>query len=227
MKWNPAPPEAVSAFAAATKDIEGLERRKMFGYDAVFAHNRMVAGLHEVGMVLRLPDEDRERFVAEHQSKPFVVMGRVMREYVVVPESLYADTKALSRWVRDGLDYAASLPPKSKSGPNGKKKAAAKTKPAPPKPTRPAPAPSKAARSKTTKAGKAKPAGNATQETAVQGGSRAPHPLRARPRPSSRARLEQDLDATVLLPAARAVVVGDRVALAVALSHAGSRAAAD
>ncbi len=67
MKWNPAPPEAVSAFAAATKDIDGLERRKMFGYDAVFAHNRMVAGLHEVGMVLRLPDEDRERFVAEHR----------------------------------------------------------------------------------------------------------------------------------------------------------------
>ena len=63
MKWNPAPPEAVSAFAAATADVDGLERRKMFGYDAVFAHNRMVAGLHEVGMVLRLPDEDRERFV--------------------------------------------------------------------------------------------------------------------------------------------------------------------
>jgi TfoX/Sxy family transcriptional regulator of competence genes len=122
-KWKPAPPDAAAAFSAATKRVVGLERRKMFGYDATFANNRMVAGLHEVGMVLRLSDDDRERFTTKHEGQPFVVMGRVMREYVVVPESLYADTPTLTGWVKRGLAYAESMPAKAKAKKRSKTKA--------------------------------------------------------------------------------------------------------
>ena len=39
----------------------------------------MVAGLHEVGVVVRLPDADRERFHRPSTTTPpFVVMGRVI-----------------------------------------------------------------------------------------------------------------------------------------------------
>jgi TfoX/Sxy family transcriptional regulator of competence genes len=132
MKWKPAPPEAVTAFAAATKNIGALEHRKMFGYDAVFANDRMVGGLHEVGMVLRLSDRDRDRFVAEHDTKPFVVMGRTMREYVVVPGSLYDDPATLEKWVERGLAYVSSMPPKSKAGSKAlRTKAPAPKKPGP------------------------------------------------------------------------------------------------
>jgi TfoX/Sxy family transcriptional regulator of competence genes len=117
MKWKPAPPEAVAAFGAATKDVAGLDHRKMFGYDAVFTNDRMVGGLHEVGMVLRLSDADRERFAEQYQAKPFVVMGRTMREYVVVPAALYDDPKELTKWVERGRDYASSMPAKEKARP--------------------------------------------------------------------------------------------------------------
>jgi TfoX/Sxy family transcriptional regulator of competence genes len=108
-KWQPPPSEAATAFAAATRDVTGLEHRKMFGYDAVFAKGKMVGGLHEAGMVLRLSDADRERMTEQHGAKPFVVMGRTMREYVVVPPALLEDPAALSDWVRRGLAYTSSV----------------------------------------------------------------------------------------------------------------------
>src|SRR5262245_13204653 len=125
-KWQPPPPEAAAAFVAATRDVRGLEHRKMFGYDAVFAKGKMVGGLHEVGMVLRLADADRERITAQHDAKPFVVMGRTMREYVVVPPALLADPPALTEWVRRSLAHTSSVAVKGAGKSTGRKAAARK-----------------------------------------------------------------------------------------------------
>ncbi|MGZ3534323.1 MAG: TfoX/Sxy family protein [Thermodesulfobacteriota bacterium] len=62
-KWKPAPAKAVVAFETATSELPGAEPRKMFGYSCVFAKGNMFAGLHEAGMVLRLPEEQRDEFL--------------------------------------------------------------------------------------------------------------------------------------------------------------------
>ena len=61
-KWKPAPRESVAAFEAATSGLSGAEPRKMFGYSCVFAKGNMFAGLHEAGMVLRLPKNSAPSF---------------------------------------------------------------------------------------------------------------------------------------------------------------------
>jgi TfoX/Sxy family transcriptional regulator of competence genes len=122
-KWKPAPREAVAAFDAATSGLAGAEPRKMFGYSCVFAEGNMFAGLHEAGMVLRLPDEKRAEFLRLKGSAPFEPMpGRVMREYVVVPTVLLNAPEQLREWVEKSLSYVSSLPAKEKKGSGSKKK---------------------------------------------------------------------------------------------------------
>jgi TfoX/Sxy family transcriptional regulator of competence genes len=122
-KWKPAPPEAVAAFEAATSGLPGAEPRKMFGYSCVFAGGNMFAGLHEAGMVLRLPDEQRTEFLRLKGAEQFEPMpGRVMREYVVVPKVLLNAPDQLREWVEKSLAYVLSLPAKPKKGSGGGKR---------------------------------------------------------------------------------------------------------
>jgi TfoX/Sxy family transcriptional regulator of competence genes len=116
-KWKPASAKAMEAFEAATFGLLGAEPRKMFGYSCVFAKGNMLAGLHEAGMVLRLPDEQRAEFLRLKGAKQFEPMpGRVMREYVVVPKVLLDSPEPLRAWVEKSLSYVSSLPAKAKKG---------------------------------------------------------------------------------------------------------------
>ena len=119
-KGKPAPPEAVVAFEAATSSLPGAEPRKMFGYSCVFAKGHMFAGLHEAGMVLRLPDVQRTDFLRLKGAEQFEPMpGRVMREYVVVPKVLLKAPEELRAWVEKSLAYVSSLPAKPKKSCGG------------------------------------------------------------------------------------------------------------
>ena len=124
-KWKPAPRKAVEAFEATTSGLPGTEPKKMFGYSCVFAKGNMFAGLHEAGMVLRLPDEKRAEFLRLKGAEQFEPMpGRVMREYVVVPKVLLKAREDLRAWVEKSLAYVSSLPAKPKKssgGPRGPK----------------------------------------------------------------------------------------------------------
>ncbi len=116
-KWEPAPREAVAAFEEATSGLAGAEPKKMFGYSCVFAKGSRFAGLHEAGMVLRLPEEQRAEFLRLRGAQPFEPMpGRVMREYVVVPKILLHAPEKLRTWVERSLGYVSSLPVKAKKG---------------------------------------------------------------------------------------------------------------
>jgi len=107
-------PSLADAFAEATSTLPGIERRKMFGYPAIFTGGNMVAGLHQDGIVLRLNATDRQALLAEEKAKPFVAMGRVMREWVVAMPAMPASGDELRVWLGRALAHTAALPPKPK-----------------------------------------------------------------------------------------------------------------
>jgi len=114
LKLKPASAAWTKAFEAATTDVAGIERRKMFGYPAAFVKGKMAAGLHESGLVLRLGQADRKKLL-EEGGTPFEPMpGRVMGGFVVAPESMAGRKAELKRWLQRSYRYAASLPAKAK-----------------------------------------------------------------------------------------------------------------
>lgn len=64
-------------------------------------------------MGLRLPEEERERFLKKHGTELFVAHGTVLKEYVTVPDELLIRTSALKPWFATSLTYARSLKPKT------------------------------------------------------------------------------------------------------------------
>jgi TfoX/Sxy family transcriptional regulator of competence genes len=85
----------------------------MFGYPALFSNGNMAAGLHGSGLVLRLPDAEREALLRLPGARPFEPMpGRVMREYAVAPPAFAKKPSEVSAWLRKAFAYASSLEPK-------------------------------------------------------------------------------------------------------------------
>jgi TfoX/Sxy family transcriptional regulator of competence genes len=60
-------------------------------------------------LLLRLSDEERAAFVAKFDTKPVVMYGAVMPEYVAVPDDLLAKTAQLKKYFDQSFDYVSSL----------------------------------------------------------------------------------------------------------------------
>lgn len=63
-------------------------------------------------MGIRLSDDDRAVFLAEHDAIPFTNYGATIREHVEVPETLVRDTEELGVLLARSRDYTMTLPPK-------------------------------------------------------------------------------------------------------------------
>lgn len=112
--FKPVPSALAERYLACLPDDTRVERRRMFGCPCAFVNGNMFSGLHEDRLVLRLPAVERERVLAAGQALAFEVMGRTMREYVVLPAPLDLPPTEVSRWIARAFDYGASLPAKEK-----------------------------------------------------------------------------------------------------------------
>jgi TfoX-like protein len=114
MRFEKPSPRMVALFDDLVRE-RPLQRRPMFGMPCAFAGGQMCVGLFGDSLFVRLPEAYREALAAEG-GRPFEpIPGRVMREYVVVPEAMLADLRAVGVWVDRSQVYAASLPPKRKA----------------------------------------------------------------------------------------------------------------
>ncbi len=114
MAWQKSSPELIEIFYDALPADPKVERRKMFGYPCAFTGGNMFTGLHQQDFVVRLPQTKREKLLGEPGAAVFAPMkGRVMKEYVAVPEAMLTERTTLRRWVREAFRYASSLPVKA------------------------------------------------------------------------------------------------------------------
>jgi TfoX/Sxy family transcriptional regulator of competence genes len=124
MKLRKSPEALVAAFDDVMPGPPAT-KRKMFGYPAGFINGNLFMGLFEDTMILRLPSDLREELIQAHGAKPFAPMaGRVMKEYVALPEALLRNREPLCSWVGKALAFGESLEPKTAK----KKSSKAKTK---------------------------------------------------------------------------------------------------
>jgi TfoX/Sxy family transcriptional regulator of competence genes len=110
--FEKSPPELVARFDQLALRAPGATRKLMFGYPSLVLGGHMFMGLFQDHLVLRLGADDRSALM-ELGGQVFAPMaGRPMKDYVVVPEALVADTSAMATWVERALACAESVPPK-------------------------------------------------------------------------------------------------------------------
>jgi len=106
-------PELIARFDAAAARFPEAERRKMFGYPALFVSGNLVTGLFARTWMIRLPDDDRAALLELPGAAPFEPMpGRTMKGYATLPEDVVADDDALDDWVRRAIAFGRTLPAK-------------------------------------------------------------------------------------------------------------------
>ena len=120
-KFTPAPQAVVNFFQTAIEGFPEVAYRKMFGYPCAFVHGQMLTGIFQDRIMLRLSETDRAKFLKLPGAKPFEPMpGRVMREYVELPPDMMHSQAAIKRWLKYGLAYVETLPPKTKKAKSAK-----------------------------------------------------------------------------------------------------------
>jgi TfoX/Sxy family transcriptional regulator of competence genes len=79
-------------------------------------NGNMFTLLHSSGtLAFRLADEEREKFLKKYKTTLFEAYGTVMKEYVVVPDSLLKKTPELAKYLAMSYAYAKTLKPKPAS----------------------------------------------------------------------------------------------------------------
>lgn len=106
------PADKLVLFSALIDTHAEIELRgKTSPYTSVNGH--MFSILDKEGNLgLRLSKDERERFIEQHNTQLHEAYGRVMKEYVRVPDKLLKDTEALNPYLILSYTYTKSLKPK-------------------------------------------------------------------------------------------------------------------
>ncbi len=102
----------MAQYAMLVATVPGLERRgSKTPYTSL--NGNMSSFLTDTGVLaLRLETEARETFMHEHRAELCQRHGRVMREYVAVPEALWKQRTVLRRAFMSSVAYVGTLKPK-------------------------------------------------------------------------------------------------------------------
>ncbi|MGH2566743.1 MAG: TfoX/Sxy family protein, partial [Bacteroidota bacterium] len=88
---------------------KGLVEKKMFGGLAFLLKGNMSVGVHGNELIVRIAPDQTDAALAKPDTRIFDITGKPMKGWILVkPAGLKNDT-ALAKWVRVGVEYAASL----------------------------------------------------------------------------------------------------------------------
>lgn len=90
----------------------GVEERAMFGGLSFLLHGNLACGVIGDDLCVRVGVDDYEEALAKPGAREFDFSGRPMRGWVMVAGNTLDEEEALDSWVRRGVDFAGTLPPK-------------------------------------------------------------------------------------------------------------------
>ena len=95
--------------------VEACPRFERKGKSTAFtsANGYMFSYLNKAGELgIRLSTDLQEKFSEANEVKPFLSNGTVMRDYVLIPETMLDDVSAISSLLDQSYDHVMSLKPK-------------------------------------------------------------------------------------------------------------------
>jgi TfoX/Sxy family transcriptional regulator of competence genes len=105
--------ELANRLREALQDEPAVTEKKMFGGLAFLVNGNMaVSASSKGGLLLRVDPAKTESLVSEPEVSRFEMRGREMDGWLRVDVSAVQTDRELRRWVRIGVAYARSLPPK-------------------------------------------------------------------------------------------------------------------
>lgn len=104
--------DQVDVYDILVRKFESIERKgKTMPYTSINGH--MFSFMSKSGeMGLRLSKLDLNAFLEVHNAEHMLQHGRVMKEYVHVPQVVFKDLQLLEGYFQKSIDYVSGLKPK-------------------------------------------------------------------------------------------------------------------
>ncbi len=94
-------------------DQRGVTERAMFGGLAFMLDGNMTVGISNGGeLMVRVGSDASEQALARPHTRIFDMTGRPMKGWILVAVEGFATKRQLGVWVRRGVAFARTLPPK-------------------------------------------------------------------------------------------------------------------
>jgi hypothetical protein len=91
----------------------GVTEKKMFGGLAFLIGGHMaVAASGQGGLMVRVDPEETDKLASKPHAGPFEMRGRAMQGWLRVGDEGVRTKRQLEPWVKRGVAYVRSLPPK-------------------------------------------------------------------------------------------------------------------
>ena len=86
--------------------------KKMFGGVGFLLNGNMACGVHKENMIVRVDPEKHVKLLKKPHVKPFDMTGRPMKGWLIVEADGCKTAKQLNTWIKEGVEFALTLPPK-------------------------------------------------------------------------------------------------------------------
>jgi len=108
MAYNEKLAERIRAEIVGIRFVE----KKMFGGVGFLVHGNMACGVHRDNMIVRVDPEKNEKLLKKKHTHVFDITGRPMKGWLMVEPDGCRTAKQVSAWVKEGLEFALTLPAK-------------------------------------------------------------------------------------------------------------------
>ena len=89
-----------------------FEEKKMFGGLGFLLNGNMACGVNKDNMIVRVDPEKQNTLLKKPHAKPFDLTGKPMKGWLVVEADGVKTDKELNTWVKKGVEFVSTLPPK-------------------------------------------------------------------------------------------------------------------
>ena len=86
--------------------------KKMFGGIGFLLNGNMACGVHKDNLIVRVDPKKHNALLTKSHVRPFDITGRPMKGWLLVEAEGTKIDRQLSTWVKEGVEFASSLPPK-------------------------------------------------------------------------------------------------------------------
>lgn len=104
--------QLASRIRTVLDDDPGLDEKRMFGGIAFLINGNMACGVHTDNLIVRLDRADYDEALSRPGAAVFDLTGKPMKGWLLVTPDALEDDADLEAWVRQGQEFAQSLPPK-------------------------------------------------------------------------------------------------------------------
>jgi hypothetical protein len=86
--------------------------KKMFGGTGFLLHGNLACGVIYDDLIVRFNPDKNAALLKKAHTRPFAMSGKPMKGWLLVETDGCKTDKQLSTWIREGVEFALTLPPK-------------------------------------------------------------------------------------------------------------------